>query len=141
MILLVEDDDVARGAAASMLQVHGYRVLECNGGRDAVLLLEQHRGSVAVLVLDLIMANGSGQWLLAQLSRRPELVPPRVIITTALPDPSSLPPVPAPVLVLQKPFAIEQLEELIDQDLGPSVPAAHKGPVEVEGGKGAAGAP
>ncbi|MCX6953893.1 MAG: PAS domain S-box protein [Verrucomicrobia bacterium] len=57
-ILLVEDDDVVRRLCSAMLLRLGYRVLACSDGPKAMLTWEQNRGSIDLLLADIVMPNG-----------------------------------------------------------------------------------
>ena len=63
-ILLVEDEMVVRVPTRKILERHGYKVLEAASGQEALECWQQHRGSIALLLTDLVMPGGmSGQEL------------------------------------------------------------------------------
>ncbi len=67
-ILLVEDERSVRMITRALLEQYGYRVLEASNGVEALRIWEEHRGSVALLVTDLVMPAGvSGQQLAGRL--------------------------------------------------------------------------
>ena len=67
-ILLVEDERSVRMITRALLEQYGYRVLEASNGVEALGVWEEHRGSVALLVTDLVMPAGvSGQQLAGRL--------------------------------------------------------------------------
>ncbi len=80
-ILLVEDDPVVRAAARTLLELHGYTVLEAASGDEALPVWEKAGAAVALLLTDLVMPGEmSGQQLARKLqSARPEL---KVIFTS-----------------------------------------------------------
>jgi len=67
-ILLVEDEDVVRKVARTILTKKGYQVLEATSAGDALILCEQHRGRIHLLLTDMVMPRMSGDQLAARLS-------------------------------------------------------------------------
>ncbi|MGC9942826.1 MAG: PAS domain S-box protein [Verrucomicrobiota bacterium] len=67
-ILLAEDDPTMRGLICLILRKYGYNVLETSHGKEALSVWQKHRGTVAMLVTDLVMPHGmSGQELAQHL--------------------------------------------------------------------------
>jgi PAS domain S-box-containing protein len=67
-ILLVEDEAGVRDLARRMLERAGYRVLDAASGRDAEKIFATHRGSIDLLVTDVIMPGMSGTDLFKRLT-------------------------------------------------------------------------
>lgn len=65
-ILVVEDEPVLRDLASVILNQCGYRVLEAGSGVEALSLWEHHRGSVDLLLTDMVMPEGISGVELAQ---------------------------------------------------------------------------
>jgi two-component system cell cycle sensor histidine kinase/response regulator CckA len=59
-VLVVDDEDYVRALARAILEHAGYAVLEAGDGRDGVRALEQHRGGLAAVLLDLTMPGMDG---------------------------------------------------------------------------------
>lgn len=59
-ILLVEDERSLRDAICLFLQSNGYRVLAAAGGAEAIGIIEQHPGTVDVILTDLVMSEMDG---------------------------------------------------------------------------------
>jgi CheY-like chemotaxis protein len=59
-ILLAEDEELLRDLALRVLQRAGYTVLLATHGDEAVELATQHRGSIDLLLLDVIMPRRNG---------------------------------------------------------------------------------
>jgi DNA-binding NtrC family response regulator len=67
-VLLVEDEEGVRTLARLILQIKGYKVLETRNGGEALLVCEQYKEQIHILVTDLIMPNMSGKELAERLS-------------------------------------------------------------------------
>ena len=80
-ILVVEDEAVVRKLVRKILERHGYNILEASNGVEALQRWEDNRGTVALLLTDLVMPGGmSGQELARQLvANQPQL---KVIYTS-----------------------------------------------------------
>ncbi len=60
-ILLVDDEARLRQLVRSILQMHGYTVLEASGGMDAIQICQQHEGPIHLLLTDVMMPEMNGQ--------------------------------------------------------------------------------
>lgn len=80
-ILVVEDEPAVRGLTKSVLEEHGYEVLDAGDGVEAVELWSKHQSRVHLLLTDIVMPAGiSGLELAAKLQvSKPDL---RVIFTS-----------------------------------------------------------
>jgi len=80
-ILLVEDEKSVRDLARTLLQRHGYHVLEAESGVQALAVWEKHAAEIDLLLTDIVMPEGvSGRDLAQKLrSSRPDL---KVIFTS-----------------------------------------------------------
>jgi PAS domain S-box-containing protein len=108
-ILLAEDEESVRALAVDALRSHGYTVLEAHDGADALAAAQRHRGSIHLLVTDMVMPKISGRELSEKLTQaRPDL---RVLfITGYTEDALSAHAVPRDnVMMLHKPFSINAL--------------------------------
>jgi CheY-like chemotaxis protein len=67
-ILLVEDEGPVRTLTRTILERHGYTVLDCAHGLEALKLWEKNRPAIALLLTDLVMpSNLSGDELARRL--------------------------------------------------------------------------
>lgn len=72
-ILLVEDNDLVRRLARSVLEQFGYRVLEARNGEEAYRLGRGYEERIDLLLTDVVMPGRSGQTLAGQIREmRPE---------------------------------------------------------------------
>ena len=117
LVLLVDDERVVRQATRTMLERHGYRVLEARDGEDALERFEQHAGEVAVAVVDLLMPHMDGVELTRQL--RDRLEPPPIVAMTGVGNSPKVTQVKelGGVQVLEKPFTAEVLLQAIGRVL------------------------
>jgi PAS domain S-box-containing protein len=60
-ILLVEDEDVLRELASSILRQNGYNVLKASHGDDAVSISKQYKKDIHLLISDVIMPGLNGK--------------------------------------------------------------------------------
>jgi PAS domain S-box-containing protein len=66
-ILLVEDDQMVRGIASTILRQAGYTVLEAGDGESAVRTCRQHEGTIHMVLTDVVMPRMSGRAVADQL--------------------------------------------------------------------------
>jgi nitrogen-specific signal transduction histidine kinase/CheY-like chemotaxis protein len=60
-ILLVEDEDPVRRVVETMLKRHGYQVLASASSQEALAAAERHRGTIHLLITDMVMPGMSGR--------------------------------------------------------------------------------
>jgi two-component system, cell cycle sensor histidine kinase and response regulator CckA len=78
-ILLVEDDEMVRRAAATILRLNGCEVIEAADGEDALRLFEQHASSIDLVFTDYGMPRCGGPMLIERIRR----IRPRVKVLLA----------------------------------------------------------
>ncbi len=59
-ILLVDDEELVMGVAQQMLEKLGYRVIPAGNGGEALRIFEEERGSIDMVILDMIMPDMGG---------------------------------------------------------------------------------
>jgi two-component system, cell cycle sensor histidine kinase and response regulator CckA len=108
-ILLVEDEDALRRAAAEFLRLRGYTVLEARDGLDALAVTKNYGSTIDLAVTDVVMPRMSGGALAKELlTRRPET---RVLFLSGYAGQTVLDHevVNVESNFLQKPFTLKQL--------------------------------
>ena len=116
-ILLVDDDEQVRLVARSILQRHGYRVIDAKHAGEALLYCEQHPGTIDLLVTDVVMPQMSGPDLAKRLAKdRPDM---RVLCMSGYTDESvSQRGIPGTEMAyLQKPITPESLTRKVREVL------------------------
>ena len=118
VVLLVEDEETVRRLARTFLENRGYKVLEARHGSDGLALCRNHRGSIHLLLTDIVMPEMGGRELAEQaISLRPEM---KVLFMSGYTDDTLL---SEGIKVqgtpfLQKPFTLQELgrrvRELLD---------------------------
>ena len=72
-ILLVEDEDSLRSLTRQSLESSGYKVLEARDGASALETSQEHKGTIDLLLTDIVMPGMDGRTLALELTRqRPE---------------------------------------------------------------------
>jgi nitrogen-specific signal transduction histidine kinase len=74
-ILVVEDEDAVRAMARRSLEAAGYAVMEAEDGRRARAIMAADRGTVALVLTDVVMAHVNGGDLAEGLARSHPQVP------------------------------------------------------------------
>lgn len=108
-ILVVEDDNALRDSVHDYLVMDGYAVESVATVDEAAECLDQHRP--AVLVLDLMLADGRAEPLLAKLKARGDAAPVTVLVSAALDAHEIAKRYDVPLL--PKPFDLEELSEMV----------------------------
>ena len=68
VVLIVEDEAPVRVLVRSVLERHGYHVLEANSGVDALPIWLEHKDQIRLLLTDMVMPHGvSGRELATRL--------------------------------------------------------------------------
>ena len=109
-VLVAEDQPDLRWMICQFVQQLGYSVLEAKDGGDAVALAEQYRGTIDVLVTDIVMPHVRGSEVARLLSlSRPGM---KVIFMSGYTEGEfggALGEVGAGTTILQKPFELDAL--------------------------------
>jgi two-component system, cell cycle sensor histidine kinase and response regulator CckA len=68
-ILVIEDEDIVRTLASRGLRDHGYVVIEARNGTQALHYIQQHPGTVGLVISDVVMPEMGGRELGQSLAR------------------------------------------------------------------------
>jgi|GEM_PF-5710462 len=74
-ILIVDDDDMVRNVASSILERSGYHILTASNGLEALEIYTEQKDSISLVMLDLTMPKLSGQETYARLRSDFDYVP------------------------------------------------------------------
>jgi len=110
-VLLVEDEDAVRSLVREVLHARGYEVLEAQRSSDAIEICRAHRGSIDLLVTDVVLPQISGRALAQQLSTlRPAM---KVLYISGYTDDKMLQHGIPGTAFLQKPFSSDVLARTV----------------------------
>jgi DNA-binding response OmpR family regulator len=118
-VLLVEDEDALREAAADFLAVRGYKVLAACDGSEGLSVGSKFAERIDVLITDLVMPGLSGRVLAHELSKiHPET---HIMYMSGYSDAAVLEDaaMDATSAFLRKPFRLDALSAKIREVLGP----------------------
>ncbi|HKB58280.1 MAG TPA: response regulator [Lacunisphaera sp.] len=124
LILVVDDEVNVRDVAAAILTQHGYRVITCSDGVQAIGLFTERDAEIRAVVTDINMPNLDGAAFALVLRRlRPDV---KILAMTGLGSSGSLHAAEpeAFAAMIQKPFTIDVLLTALRQVLHDDLPAA-----------------
>jgi len=116
-ILLVEDETNLRRLARQYLETQGYKILEAEDGGAALQIVDGHKGTIDLLLTDVIMPGMNGRELAAHVSKLLPAV--RVLYMSgytenAVGHDGTL---DAGINLLQKPFSLPALKDRVREVL------------------------
>ena len=122
-VLVVEDDDMVRTLAKSILEKRGYRVLSAPTGEAGVELLDRHQGPLDLLLTDIVLPGMNGRDLSERASARFPGV--RTLFMSGYTDEviSHHGVLQEGIAFIQKPFSVRDLASRIRQMLDQKSPA------------------
>ena len=116
-VCIVDDDDWVCDSLRVLLEIHGFAVVACASGAE--FLRADQRGAAKCLVIDHHMPGLDGLEVVAQLQREGTVVP-TILITGRLDAGIAQRASALGILaVLEKPFPVARLVELIGSAVGP----------------------
>ena len=118
-LLVIDDDAKLLALYRDLLTPYGFEVLTAPNGSDAIPLVEQHP-DILLVILDLAMPRMDGrEWLRWFRSKRKEM--PVIVISAYKLEMNDLELKPS--VVLEKPFLVAELLDLVGLFCGLGVPA------------------
>ena len=104
VILVVEDEKGVRDLVRDLLEMNGYTVLTANNGKEALQVFQRHKGTINLLVTDVVMPEMGGPELVERMKDlHPET---KVLFTSGYTDHAIVRngALEAGVAFIQKPF-------------------------------------
>jgi len=123
-VLLVEDQAAVRQLTEEMLRTNGYQVLSANSGADAIARAGAHRGTIHLLITDVILPQMNGRALADALKRdRPQM---KVLYISGYSDEvvARRGVLEKGLSYLAKPYTGEALAAKVRETLGDAAPGA-----------------
>jgi len=124
-ILVVEDEEDVRRLTVRILEKQGYRVLQASCGNDALLLSEERKEPIDMVLTDVVMPGMNGRQLADQLIRlRPKM---KVLYMSGYTDNAVFHHgvLEEGVNYIQKPFTVDglmtKMREVLDKSSSPLV--------------------
>lgn len=75
-ILVVDDEPIVRSFTSEVLAMEGYTVIEASGTAECLRVAKEHAGPIHLVISDVVLPEGDGRDLVAQLGRlRPAITP------------------------------------------------------------------
>ena len=117
VILLADDEELARQVLTTVLRRGGYQLLIASDGDEALDLSRRYAGEIDLLVSDIYMPHMNGVELAKTLVKeRPGV---RVLLVSG----QSVVDVPPDMPFLAKPFTAQKLQHVVEQVLDSPPPA------------------
>lgn len=110
-VLIVEDEQMIRELAATVLEDAGYEVVTATGGRDGLDRFAEHRDGLLAVLLDVTMPDLSGLEVLSRIRAAGADTP--VILMSGYAESEVHPPTVPAAAYLKKPFPIDALIDTI----------------------------
>src|SRR5580704_9972917 len=112
-ILVVEDEDEIRDMVREYLERKGYNVVAANNGSEALQVAHRYKGSIHLLLTDMVMPQIGGHELAQQIKgMRPRI---KILFTSGYPEHATLDEKIADqsAVLLQKPYPLNTLASQI----------------------------
>lgn len=117
-ILVVDDERMVLKLVGRILRLHGYAVLEAHRGAEALRICQEQRGSIHLLLTDVLMPEMNGRTLAEQvIAQHPHI---QVLYMSGYTDGVFIAPFGSKteVAFIQKPFEADALIHKVREVLG-----------------------
>lgn len=113
VVLVIDDEETARGLASHMLTRMGFEVLAAADGREGVELFRAHRSHIRMVLLDMTMPHMDGEETFRELRRN--RIDVRVVLTSGYNEQTATSRFAGKGLAafIQKPYRFEELRTVI----------------------------
>lgn len=128
-ILVADDEPAVRDALAGLLEIEGYRVLCCEDGMSALATMAQHRPDF--VVTDFMMPRMSGLELAVEMKASRSLYDIPIILVSGAHATLAQRQSPLFTAILEKPYRVETLLRLFDQQPTPVVTPGSDSPAAI----------
>jgi two-component system cell cycle sensor histidine kinase/response regulator CckA len=122
-VLLAEDEAAVRQSTREFLSLSGYIVLEAKNGSDALAIAREYKGTIHLMITDVVMPQMGGAKLAGELaSERPDM---KVLFVSGYAETTVQRhgAIDVTTRFLQKPFSLRTLAHKIREVLDADVPA------------------
>ncbi|MDA8164997.1 MAG: response regulator [Desulfobacteraceae bacterium] len=116
-ILLIDDDDMIQVVTRELLELSGYEVRSAVSGREGLALVSDPANRIDLILLDLSLPDADGLELIPQLTAARPGVGIVVCTGSFYEHPSKLGANPAIKGILQKPFNLQALQNMVRKTL------------------------
>jgi CheY-like chemotaxis protein len=113
LILLAEDDPTVLLVNQARLEYLGYRVLTATDGKKALEIFDQSKGTIDLVISDIVMPEIEGITLFRELQKRSPNV--KMVLVTGYPMERNQEISNLGVKIIQKPFGKEKLSQVVRQ--------------------------
>lgn len=119
-ILVIDDERAVRELISDALAIEGHDVHTAENGKEALDLIGQHRYDL--VFCDLRMPEMDGQRLYEEVQRDYPQILKRIVFVTAQAHSADYGPFlrTTGIPVIEKPFTLSQLRQMVDKMVGPS---------------------
>src|ERR1051325_11648818 len=109
--LLVEDENFVREVTAEILTVAGYHVLKARSAVEGIREFRQHKGEVALLLVDVVLPGKNGRDMAKELMKEePKL---KTVFISGYPESTKAQNITRNTIYLPKPFSLGSLMQKI----------------------------
>jgi signal transduction histidine kinase/CheY-like chemotaxis protein len=112
-VLIVDDDLMILDSISTFLNSHGYNIISCNSGENAIKMFETNKDSIDIAILDMIIPDITGRVLLDRFRElKTEL---KIVMMTGFSNSSDIEYVKKKgiITILNKPFEFSVIDSIL----------------------------